>query len=108
MVNSLRKELMCLGFFYCKCEIVAIKFLNSFSTSSIKLCTGFVSMALGCVLYVHICTVYINSTRIYFIVLFLCSGLTPITWIVEFPDRGKKSLLSVLLAFRNASVQPRV
>lgn len=93
MVNSLRKELTCLGFFCCKCEILAIKFLNSFSTSSIKVCTGFVSMALGYALYVHICIADINATCIYFIVLFLCSELIPITWIVEFPDRGGKSLL---------------
>lgn len=93
MVSSLRKELTCLEFFCCKCEILAIKFLNGFSTSSIKVCTGFVSMALGYALYVHICTADTNATCIYFIVLFFCSGLIPITWIVEFPDRGGKFLL---------------
>lgn len=108
MVNSLRKELTCLGFFCWKCEILAIKFFNSFSASSIGVCTDFVSVALGYALYVHICIVDINSTCIYFMVLFPSSGLIPITWIVEFPDRGEKSLLWESLAFRNASVQPGV
>lgn len=50
-------------------------------------------MALGYALYMHICIVDINSTCICFIVLFLCSGLIPIAWIVEFSDRGEKTLL---------------